>query len=83
MFLGNASEQPTELISRDIFISQPVVTNKLKLTVKKGSDSVVVKLDVIGMPPDKKKDADPVLEPQLYEEGNTIFSTRKEGSGKK
>ena len=34
-----------------------------------------------GMPPDKKKDADPVLEPQLYEEGNTVFSMRKEGRG--
>ena len=69
MFYGNASEQPTEVISRDIYLPNPVVTNKFRLIVRKGVESVVVKMDVIGMPPDKKYDADPMLTPQLYEEG--------------
>ena len=69
MFFGNASDQTNELISRDIYFSTPVVTNKFKLIVGKAPDSIVFQLDVIGMPPDKKYEADPVLTPQAYEEG--------------
>ena len=70
MFFGNANDQANELIERDIVLSQPVATNKFKLIVQKDPDTVVFKLDVIGMPPYKKYDADPVLTPLAYEDGN-------------
>ena len=69
MFFGDANDQTNELITRKIILSQPVVTNKFKLILLKAADTVVFKLDVIGMPPDKKYDADPVLTPLPYEEG--------------
>ena len=72
MFFGNAGDQENELITRRIILSQPVVTNKFKLIIRKAADTVVFKLDVIGMPPDKKYDADPVLSPLSYEEGNRV-----------
>ena len=68
MFYGNASDQAKEVISRDIYFPDPVVTNKFRLIVQKGAESVVMKMDVIGMPPDKKYNADPMLTPQLYQE---------------
>ena len=70
MFYGNASDQEDEKITRNILIPQPVVTDKFKLTVDNGPDSVVFKMDVIGMPPNKKYEVDPILTPQLFEEGN-------------
>ena len=70
MFFGEAKDQADELITRDILFSQPVVTNKFKLIVNEASPSVAIKMDVIGMPPDKKYDADPVLDPISYEDGN-------------
>ena len=73
MFFGNANDQEDELITRKILLSQPVVTNKFKLIIRKASDTVVFKLDVIGMPPDKKYDADPVLTPLPYEEGKLVM----------
>ena len=54
MFYGTASVQANEVISRDIYLPDPVVTNKFRLIVRKGAESVVIKMDVIGMPPDKK-----------------------------
>ena len=70
MFFGEAKDQADELITRDILFSQPVVTNKFKLIVDEASPSVAIKMDVIGMPPNKKYDADPVLDPISYEDGN-------------
>ena len=70
MFFGEAKDQADELITRDILFSQPVVTNKFKLIVNEASPSVAIKMDVIGMPPDKKYEADPVLDPISYEDGN-------------
>ena len=70
MFYGNASDQEDEKITRNILLPQPVVTDKFKLIVDNGPDSVVFKMDVIGMPPDKKYEVDPILTPQLFEEGN-------------
>ena len=70
MFFGEAKDQADELITRDILFSQPVVTNKFKLIVDEASPSVAIKMDVIGMPPDKKYEADPVLDPISYEDGN-------------
>ena len=79
MFFGEAKDQADELITRDILFSQPVVTNKFKLIVDEASPSVAIKMDVIGMPPDKKYEADPVLDPISYEDGNyksfTIYLT--------
>ena len=72
MFFGNADDQENALIARTILLSQPVVTNKFKLIIRKAADTVVFKLDVIGMPPNKKYDADPVLSPLSYEEGKRI-----------
>ena len=69
MFYGNATDQSNELITRNIYLSQPVVTNKFRLIIKNAPDTVVFKLDVIGMSPDRKYDADPILTPQLFEEG--------------
>ena len=68
MFYGNASVQANEVIQRDIYLPDPVVTNKFRLSVRKGAESVVIKMDVIGMPPYKKYNADPMLTPQLYQE---------------
>ena len=73
MFYGNATDQENEVITRNIFLSQPVVTNKFRLIIKKAPDTVVFKLDVIGMSPDRKYDADPVLTQQLFEEGNILL----------
>ena len=70
MFFGEAKDQADELITRDILFSQPVVTNKFNLIVDEASPSVAIKMDVIGMPPDKKYEADPVLDPISYEDGN-------------
>ena len=68
MFYGNASVQANEVISRNIYLPDPVVTNKFRLIVRKGAESAVIKMDVIGMPPDKKYNADPMLTSQLYQE---------------
>ena len=73
MFFGEANDQDDELITRDIFLSQPVVTNKLKLIIRTAPDSVVFKMDLIGMPPDKKYAADPVLTPLPYEDGMNVI----------
>ena len=72
MFYGNATDQENEAITRNIFLSQPVVTNKIRLMVEKAPDTVVFKLDVIGMSPARKSDADPVLTQQLFEEGSIL-----------
>ena len=69
MIYGNATDQENEAITRNIFLSQPVVTNKIRLMVEKAPDTVVFKLDVIGMSPARKYDADPILTPLPYEEG--------------
>ena len=75
MFFGNADDQST-VITRTIMLSQPVVTNKFKLIIRKAADTVVFKLDVIGMPPNKKYDADPVLTPLPYEEGKCMVERK-------
>ena len=74
MFFGDVRDQKDELITREILLSQPVVTNKLKLIIRNAPDSVVFKMDLIGMPPDKKYAADPVLTPLPYEDGMKAIS---------
>ena len=73
MFYGNASEQMGDRISRDIMFPQPVVTDNFQLIVKKAAPSVLMKIDLIGMPPGKKYEADPVLEPKPYEDGTGYY----------
>ena len=68
LFYGDAAVQRKEVITREIYLSQPVVTNRFRVVVRKAADIVVFKLDVIGMPPDKKYDTDPVLKPQTFQE---------------
>ena len=70
MFFGNASEQSDDLITRNIFFAQPVVTNRFKIIVYQAASSVVFKMDLIGMAPDQKYRADPVLDSNSYEDGN-------------
>ena len=70
MFFGNASDQADDLITRDIIFAQPVVTTEFMIIVKESCKAVVLKIDVIGMSPEKKYDTDPVLNPAPYEDGN-------------
>ena len=70
MFYGNATDQEDEKITRNIFLSQPVVTDKFRMIIRRAPETVVFKLDVIGMSPDKRYDTDPILTSELFEEGN-------------
>ena len=69
MFYGNATDQEDEKITRNIFLSQPVVTDKFRMIIRSAPETVVFKFDVIGMSPNKRYDTDPILTPQLFEEG--------------
>ena len=51
-------------------MSQPVVTDKFRMIIRRAPETVVFKLDVIGMSPDKRYDTDPILTSELFEEGN-------------
>ena len=42
------------------------------MIIRKANNPVVFKLDVLGMPPEKKYEADEVLTTRLYEEGNCV-----------
>ena len=53
-------------------MTQPVVTDKFRLIVRKAPDSVVFKLDVIGMTPDRRYENDPIFSQEVYEEGNDV-----------
>ena len=70
LFYGNATDQEDEKITRNIFLSQPVVTDKFRMIIRRAPETVVFKLDVIGMSPDKRYDTDPILTSELFEEGN-------------
>ena len=69
LFYGNATDQEDEKITRNIFLSQPVVTDKFRMIIRSAPETVVFKFDVIGMSPNKRYDTDPILTPQLFEEG--------------
>ena len=69
MFYGNATDQEDEKITRNIFLSQPVVTDKFRMIIRSSPETAVFKFDVIGMSPNKRYDTDPILTPQLFEEG--------------
>ena len=68
IFFGNATDQDDNITNREILFPQPIVTNKFKLIFKKAATSVVIKMDLLGMPPDKKYESDPVLDPIAYED---------------
>ena len=69
LFYGNATDQEDEKITRNIFLSQPVVTDKFRMIIRSAPETAVFKFDVIGMSPNKRYDNDPILSPQLFEEG--------------
>jgi hypothetical protein len=54
------------ILSRDIYLPKPVVTDQLIMTVVSSMDTTVFKMDIIGLPPDKKYTLDPMLSPNTY-----------------
>ena len=63
---GAFDPSSTAVITRKLFLPVPVATDKLQLSVESGATPLVFNLDIIGMDPDKKYGADPMLSPMMY-----------------
>ena len=69
---NNIDALSSAVLSRIIYLPFPVVADLIILTVSEGANSIVMKLDVIGMDPDKKYSMDPMLTPMLFKECKLI-----------
>ena len=54
------------ILSRDIYLPNPIVTDQFTLTILESMDPTVFKMDIIGLTSDKKYNLDPVLSPNTY-----------------
>ena len=62
----NSTAMPVRIIDQKIRLHEPIVTNKLKLTVVKSAKPMVFKIQLLGMPADKKYQADPMLDKKTF-----------------
>ena len=70
-----ASSALSTVISRRFLFPHPVATDKFTLTVLEGDEPLVFKMDLLGMPPEKKYAVDPILDPIKYKrdfDGNRL-----------
>ena len=65
---NNIDNTSSAVISRNIYLPFPVVTDLIRLDVRSGAIPLVMKLDVIGMDPNKKYSTDPMLTPVAYKD---------------
>ena len=75
------------MISRNVYLPFPVVTDRFILTVNNGSTPILFMMDVIGSDPAAKYSTDPMLSPAIYkdcklfcDQFDQCFSTRS-GTG--
>lgn len=61
------------VIKRNILFTYPVATDNFIITVESGATPLVFKFDIIGMDPDKKYLADPMLTPKTYSDRKFII----------
>ena len=69
---NNIDALSSAVLSRIIYLPFPVVADLIILTVNEGANSIVMKLDVIGMDSDKKYSMDPMLTPMVFKECKLI-----------
>ena len=77
MGIGNFSEMPF-IIARNIIFPNPVKTDRIRINVVEGQIPVVLKMDVLGSPPDISYLTDPFPDPQ-----RRIFINGKTGKNLK
>ena len=67
---GDIDMSTSQVIKQTIRLSEPIVTNKIKLNIVKGGKDgkapIVFKMNVLGMPPDKKYKADSMLDEATF-----------------
>ena len=70
MGIGNFSEMPF-IIARNVLFPDPVKTDRIRINVVEGQIPVVLKLDVLGSPPDISYLTDPFFEKRIFLNGKT------------
>ncbi len=66
---GSVSDPTSStIISRNVYLPFPVVTDRFVLTVNNGSTPIVFMMDVIGADPATKYSTDPMLTPAIYKD---------------
>ena len=73
----NSTAMPVRVIDQKIRLHEPIVTNKLKLTVVKSAKPMVFKIQLLGMPADKKYQADPMLDKKTFHNCKLQFVQKK------
>ena len=73
----NSTAMPVRVIDQKIRLHEPIVTNKLKLTVVKSAKPMVFKIQLLGTPADKKYQADPMLDKKTFHNCKLQFVKKK------
>ena len=62
------------MISRNVYLPFPVVTDHFILTVNNGTTPILFMMDVIGSDPVTKYSVDPMLSPAIYKDCKLTYN---------